>query len=118
MPAHSFARSVLHAFPVIATVITRSSQVCDKLVKCDFMQALIRPSPGCMPAHSVLISLAQGFPVCCASATEPESNNAAVSIASPDLIRVTVDYSVKSKKSGRHNMRTSARGNRTTLQRY
>jgi hypothetical protein len=46
IPAHSFVRSVLHTFPLTATVSKRSSQVGDRLVKCDFMQALIRPSPG------------------------------------------------------------------------
>src|SRR3954452_17679220 len=35
-----------------------------------------------MPAHSFLISLAQGLPACCARATEPESSSAV--ITSPD----------------------------------
>src|SRR5215831_1438940 len=46
IPAHSFAISPLHTFPVTATVCTPSSQAFERSVRCDFMQALIRPSPG------------------------------------------------------------------------
>ena len=39
------------------------------------MKLQIRPSPGLMPAHSVLISLAEGLPAGCARATEPDRNS-------------------------------------------
>jgi hypothetical protein len=38
IPAHSFVTSVLHTFPVTATVSKLSWQVGDRSVKCDFMQ--------------------------------------------------------------------------------
>src|ERR1700732_376767 len=99
IPAHRFVTSVLHTFPVTATVSTRSAQVGDTSVKCDFMQALIRPSPGCMPAHSVLISPAHGLPACVATATEPDSSRA-VDITSPDRITAILGSSVRFKKGG------------------
>src|ERR1700722_3746495 len=46
-----------------------------------------------MPAHSVLISPAQGLPACCATAAEPDSSSA-VNITSPDRIPVILGSSV------------------------
>src|ERR1700689_4934378 len=47
-----------------------------------------------MPAHSVLISPAQGLPACCATAAEPDSS-IAVNITSPDRIPVILGSSAK-----------------------
>src|SRR5215468_10477182 len=52
-----------------------------------------------MPAHSVLISPAQGLPAC-ATATEPDSSSA-VSITSPDCIPAILDSTTRSKKAYR-----------------
>src|SRR5215831_20552344 len=43
-----------------------------------------------MPAHSFLISSAQGLPAC-ATAAEPDSSSA-VSMTNPDRIRATLDF--------------------------
>src|SRR3974377_567401 len=50
-----------------------------------------------MPAHSVLISPAQGLPACCATATEPDSSSA-VNITSPDRIPDILNSSMRFKK--------------------
>src|SRR3954447_25525913 len=47
-----------------------------------------------MPAHSFLISLAQGLPACCARATELESSSAVI-ITSPDRIPAILVSSVR-----------------------
>src|SRR5215510_10991632 len=49
-----------------------------------------------MPAHSILISLAQGLSAC-ATATEPDSSSA-VNITSPDRIPAILDFSTRSKR--------------------
>src|SRR6476660_1129413 len=50
-----------------------------------------------MPAHSVLISPAQGLPACCATATEPDSSSA-VNIICPDRIPAILDSSMRFKE--------------------
>src|SRR6516165_9835515 len=50
-----------------------------------------------MPAHSVLISPAQGLPACCATATEPDSSSA-VNITSPDRVPAILNSSMRFKK--------------------
>src|SRR5471030_2253949 len=57
-----------------------------------------------MPAHSVLISPAQGLPACCATAAEPDSSSA-VNITSQDRIPVILDSSVKFRKRGSGSIR-------------
>src|SRR6202035_5030136 len=95
-PAHSFATSALHTFPVTATVYARCWQLSDSSVKCALTQALSRPSPGAMPAQNFLISPAQGAPVSCATAAEPDSSSA-VNITSPDRIPVILNSPIRSK---------------------
>src|SRR5580700_8000366 len=53
-----------------------------------------------MPAHSFLISPAQGLPACCATATEPDSSSSAVNIACPDRIPAILDSSDRIAKCG------------------
>src|ERR1700722_4307723 len=60
-----------------------------------------------MPAHSVLISPAQGLPACCATAAEPDSSSA-VNITSPDRIPVILGSSVKLRKGGSGSIRKPA----------
>src|SRR5262249_2270092 len=50
-----------------------------------------------MPAHSVLISPAQGLPACSATATELDSSSAA-NITSPDRIPTTLDPALRFRK--------------------
>src|SRR5215831_18489859 len=52
-----------------------------------------------MPAHSFLISAAQGLPAC-ATAAEPVSSSA-VSMTNPDRIPAILDSSTRSKKAYR-----------------
>src|SRR6185295_2227271 len=49
-----------------------------------------------MPAHSFLISSAQGLPAC-ATAAEPDSSSA-VNMTNPDRIPATLDFSVEIQK--------------------
>ena len=56
-----FLTSPRHAFPIAAALTKMVWHVGVRSFKCELMQALMRPAPGCTPPHCALTSAAHSF---------------------------------------------------------